>query len=115
MGKRVTMVRTGISMLLLLPAWSLHAGTTTVDCNKKSLAAEIGKLDKNLINTINITGNCAGDLLISEHANLTLAGSGGASVTGGSTDGTAITVNGSRVTLQNLLVNAGGRRKWDNV
>lgn len=98
----------GMTMLLLLPAWPLHAANVTVDCNKKSLASEIGKLDKNLINTVNITGNCVGDLLIFEHANLTLSGSAGASLTGGTPNGTALTIDGSRVTMQNLLVNAGG-------
>ena len=107
MGTCVKALRTGITMLLILPAWSLQAGTIAVDCGKKSLATEIGKLDKNLINTVNVTGNCVGDVLISQHANLTIAGSGGARVTAGSSDGTAIKVDGSRLTFQNLLVNGG--------
>ncbi len=68
-------------LFLLMPVALAFAGSSSVNCNKKSLATVIDKLDKTASNIVEISGNCIEDILISGHADLTLIGIGGASIT----------------------------------
>jgi hypothetical protein len=111
-----------VSLLLLLmaPVLSLQAANSTVNCSKKTLASEIAKLDKSVPNTVNISGNCIEDIVVSGHADLTLIGAGEASITataflpdedpGNST--TALFVENSKVTVQALTINGGYYGAW---
>jgi hypothetical protein len=101
-------------LLLLLPAFSLHAETLSAKCDKKSLAGVIDKLDKSASNTINITSDCKEDIVISGHKDLTLIGRDGASITattflpgdfGNSTR--ALLIENSHITVQTLTINPG--------
>ena len=106
-----------LTLLLVLPAFSLQASTLSVKCDKKSLATAIDKLDKSASNTINITGDCNEDIVISGHQDLTLIGHDGASITatvfdddpaeGREKSTTALFIEYSDVTLQNLTLNGG--------
>lgn len=109
-----------ITMLLVLmaPIVSLYAKSVDpgrdVDCSKTTLQSEIDKLDNSIANTLYISGHCTEDVVITEFINLTLIGTGGASLTatsfipedpGNST--IALLVNHSRVTVKTLTINAG--------
>ena len=103
-----------LTLLLVLPAFSLHADTLKVKCDKKSLAGVIDKLDKSESNTVDISGDCIEDIVISGHKDLTLNGLDDASIsatvfdTGDfSASTTALSVENSTVTLQNLTINGG--------
>ena len=106
-----------LTLLLVLPAFSIQAATLSVKCDKKSLATTIEKLNKSESNTINITGDCNEDIVISGHKDLTLIGHDGASITatlfddtpGGAENSTqALNVETSNVKFQNLTINGGG-------
>ena len=105
-----------LTLLLLLPAFSIQAETLSVKCDKKSLANVIGKLDKSESNTINITSDCNEDIVISGHKDLTLIGHDGASITATLFDDTpedwedstiALLVENSHITVQTLTINPG--------
>lgn len=100
-----------LALLLFAPVLSLHAAGLAVDCNKKTLAGAIAKLDKSVPNIVNISGNCTEDVVVSGFKDLTLIGVGGASitaVTGPAGTGTALSVNGrSQITVQTLTLNGG--------
>lgn len=110
-----------VSLLLLLmaPVLSLQAATSAVNCSKKTLASEIAKLDKSVPNTVNISGNCTEDIVISGHADLTLTGVGAASITATvflpedpENSTTALSVEYSKVTVQTLTINGGNYGAW---
>jgi hypothetical protein len=95
------------------------AASLSVKCDDKSLATAIEKLDKSASNTINITGDCNEDIVISGHKDLTLIGHDGASITatvfdpnpeggvGAANSTTALRVEYSNVTFQDLTINGG--------
>jgi hypothetical protein len=106
-----------LTLLLILPVFSLQAATSSVKCDKKSLATAIGKLVKSESNTINITGDCNEDIWISGHKDLTLIGHDGASITatafddtpgGAANSTTALYIELSNVKVQNLTIYGGG-------
>jgi hypothetical protein len=103
-----------LTLLLVLPVFSIQAATLSVKCDKKSLADVIGKLDKSELNTINITSDCNEDIVISGHKDLTLIGHDGASLSattflpGDSENSTsALLVENSHITVQTLTINPG--------
>lgn len=99
-----------LALLLFAPAFSLHAAVIALDCSKKTLASVIAKLDKSVPNTVNISGSCTEDVVVSGFKDLTLIGVGGASITatGPNGTGTALLVNErSQLTVQELTVNGG--------
>ncbi len=104
-GVRHSAIRLFITLLLLLPALSLHAAILTVDCSKKSLQGEISaRLDKTAINTVNFSGNCVGPVVLTGHVNLTLIGTA-ANATIAGVAGGALKVEGGTVAMQNFTVN----------
>lgn len=95
-----------LALCLVVPAVTSQAGNVSVDCAKKSLATEIGKLTKLTANTVNISGSCNEDIQIDGYLNLTLIGSPGASIS--ATGNTiALAINSSTVTVQALTLNGG--------
>jgi hypothetical protein len=96
-----------LALCFALPAVSAHAGNVSVDCSKKSLATEIGKLTTVATNTVQISGNCVEDIVIDGHLNLTLVGNGAASISATDPGTTAVSVNNSQVTFQDLTLNGG--------
>ena len=96
---------------------SAHAAdktkSTTIDCSKDSLEAELNKLDRSIPNAVEVTGECTGLVTIEGHRDLTLVGIAPASISGvyvpedsaGST--TALDIFDSRVTLQDITINGG--------
>jgi len=106
-----------LTLLLILPVFTLQAAPSSVMCDKKSLADVIGKLEKSKSNTINITGDCNEDIVISGHQDLTLIGLDGASITatvfdddpveGQENSTVAVFIDNSNVTLQDLTINGG--------
>ena len=103
-----------LTLFLILPVFSLQAATTSVKCDKKSLAGVIDKLDKAESNTVNITGDCNEDIVISGHKDLTLIGGDGASITattflpGDEENSTRVLlIENSHITVQTLTINPG--------
>jgi len=117
-------VKLALTLFLVLPIFSLQAATISVKCDKKSLATAIDNLDKSASNTINITGDCFEDIVISGHKDLTLIGHDGASITatvfdpnpeppnnpvGLANSTRAVGVELSNVTFQDLTINGGSQ------
>ena len=104
-------------LLLVLPVFAVQAATTSVKCDKKSLAGAIDRLDKAEPNIVNITGDCNEDIVVSGHKDLKLIGHDGASITATVYDDdpdlglvnstTALAIENSKVTLQGLTINGG--------
>lgn len=99
--------------------FSAYAGdktkSTTIDCSKDSLGAEIAKLDPSISNVLEFTGNCNGLITINGYQDLTLIGDAidGGSISGEYVEGdfessvTALDIVDSKVTLQNVTINSG--------
>ena len=111
-----------LTLLLVLPVFSIQAATLSVKCDTRSLSAAIKTLHKSDSNTINITKDCNEDIVISGHKDLTLIGHDGASITATAFDDTpaspgdpggvvnsttAVSVETSNVTFQDLTINGG--------
>jgi len=96
-----------LAVCLALPALPALAADVSVDCSKKSLTTEIGKLNTVATNTVRISGNCVEDIVIDGHLNLTLIGNGAASITATDPGTTALAINNSHVTVQDLTLNGG--------
>jgi hypothetical protein len=111
-----------LTLLLVLPVFSIQAATLSVKCDTRSLSAAIKTLHKSASNTINITKDCNEDIVISGHKDLTLIGHDGASITATAFDDTpaspgdpggvvnsttAVWVELSNVTFQDLTINGG--------
>ena len=95
-------------LFLVVPAFSAQALIVSVDCSKKSLATEIGKLNKAAENTVNVSGNCNENVVVDGHANLILNGSAGATITATNTPAAIALriINSSRVRVQTLNLGA---------
>jgi hypothetical protein len=96
-----------LALCFALPALPAHAADVAVDCSKKSLVNELGKLNKLATNTVQISGSCVEDVVIDGHLNLTLVGNGGASISATDPGTTAVAINNSRVTVKDLTLNGG--------
>ena len=103
-----------LTLLLVLPVFSIQAETLSVKCHKMSLADVIGSLDKSESNTIKIRGDCNEDIVISGHKDLTLIGIKGASLSATSflpgdlqNSTIALLVENSHITVQTLTINPG--------
>lgn len=106
-----------VLLLLIAPVGSLSAAeskSSKVNCNKKTLTSELAKLDKSEPNTVKISGACTDDVLVSGFKDLTLVGSGGASLTATSiipgdfdNSTTALLIEDSHVTVEALTINGG--------
>lgn len=114
MQSRLVSSKFVLAVCLLVPAVSAQALDVSVDCAKKSLAVEVGKLNKLAANKVQISGNCNEDIVVDGHVGLTLVGNAGASISatvfdpndpGSST--TALAINASNVTVQDLTLNGG--------
>lgn len=106
-----------IAAALMSPVVSLHAAKTVVagsdvDCSKKSLQVEIDKLDKTGVNALNIYGNCNETIVVDGHADLTLIGVDGASITAAAINNASpsplTATGGSKIRVENLTLNGGG-------
>ena len=110
------------SFLFVIPfgvflTFSAHAGdktkSTTVDCNRDSLQAEIDKLDRSIPNVVEFTGNCPGLITVDGHRDLTLVGIEPASISGVYVPGdrpastSALDVFNSRITIQDATIDSG--------
>jgi len=115
-----TIFNLAVTLLLITPALSLQAADMVVNCNKKTLAKTIEKLDKQQVNTVSISGDCNEDIVISGHKDLTLIGDGSASITAtGHLPGdpeisteTALFVENSQITVDTLTINGGADGVW---
>jgi hypothetical protein len=103
-----------LALMLIVPAFSLHAAEMSIKCDKKSLADTLAKLDKNQPNTVNITEDCKEDIVISGHKDLTIIGHDGASISATVFDPgdfllstNPLSVENSNLTLQDLTINGG--------
>lgn len=106
-----------IAAALMSPVVSLHAAKVVVagsdvDCSKKSLQVEIDKLDKTAVNALNIYGNCNETIVVDGHADLTLIGVDGASITAAAINNASpsplTATGGSKIRVENLTLNGGG-------
>jgi hypothetical protein len=101
----------GVALLVLAaPMITAQAAVVSVDCSKKgaSINSAIGKLDRSLSNTVNVTGNCTENILVNGHRDLTIAAQGAATLSSADVNfGTVEIIGSSRVTLSGLTINGG--------
>jgi hypothetical protein len=113
-----TFGRTIIVLYCLMFAFTAYAGdknkTSTIDCTSGSLATELSKLDRSIINEVKFSGPCIEDIVIEGFRDLTLTGLDGASITATNFDPedsgqstVALTIRDSRVTVQTVTINSG--------
>lgn len=102
-----------VSLIALALALSASATTVAVNCNAKkdnSITAALASLVKQGPHTINITGTCNENVFIENFDDVTLAGSGGASINfvPGPDNYQVIGISRSRsVTIHDLIINGG--------
>lgn len=98
-----------LAVVVALPMHNADAAVVAVECGKRgSINAAIAKLDRSVANTLNVTGTCTENVVVSGHRDLTIAGAGSAAVQPANTAADTIAVNGSsRIVLQNLAIAAG--------
>ncbi len=95
---------------------AVSARVAEVDCSSETLQSAVDKLDKSTANSLDIFGDCNEDIVISRHQDLTFIGHDGASITatvfddtpeGFANSTTALFIEKSNITLQNLTINGG--------
>ena len=114
------------SVLLLLIGSTAHATTLYVSCGARSgggAFTSIGAALKTLkgsegggANTINVTGACYENVLITDAIQLTITGTNGASITDLSGDrADVLDIRNSRVTITGMTIDAKSGVYWDAV
>lgn len=97
----------GLFLVLFGSGVCASAADVAIDCGRKNIEREIGKLDMSQANTVTLTGSCAGNLSFPEGSQITLVGSPGASIDALVTDTPAIQVREGRLALRGLTVRGG--------
>ena len=111
------------SGLLLLMASTANATTLWVNCGARSGLTSINAALKTLkgpesagANTINVSGACYENVLITDTNGLTIVGRSGASLTDASGDtADVVDIRNSRVTISGMTIDARNNVTWDAV